>query len=47
MNFGEALTALKNGNKLARMGWNGKNMWIILVPGSKIYTTTGSAYRNA
>lgn len=34
MNFGEALEALKAGNKVARAGWNGKNMFIFLVPGS-------------
>lgn len=38
-NFSEALQQLKNGNKVARQGWNGKNMWINLqVPdeGSKM-----------
>lgn len=28
MNFSEALTALKEGKKLFREGWNGKGMWI-------------------
>ena len=28
--FGQALTGLKNGYKLARDGWNGKGMWIHL-----------------
>ena len=28
MNFGDALAMLKEGKKLARAGWNGKNMWI-------------------
>ena len=32
MNFGEALTELKNGNRVARAGWNGKGMWLRLVP---------------
>jgi hypothetical protein len=32
MNFGQALEALKNGSKLARSGWNGKNMFIYYVP---------------
>ncbi len=27
-NFGEALRHLKNGKKVARAGWNGKDMWI-------------------
>ena len=29
MNFGEAITALKAGNKVAREGWNGKGMFIL------------------
>jgi len=35
MNFGEALAALKDGKKVARAGWNGKNLWIRLVPGDR------------
>lgn len=31
MNFSDALTALKSGNKVCRSGWNGKGMWIVLV----------------
>jgi hypothetical protein len=34
MDFQEALTALKNGKLMAREGWNGKGMFIFLVPGS-------------
>ena len=34
MDFGDALRALKAGAKVARKGWNGKNMWIALTPGS-------------
>lgn len=33
--FGEALEALKSGNKVARNGWNGKGMFVFLVPGSR------------
>ncbi len=32
MNFGEALALLKNGHRLQRAGWNGKDMWIALMP---------------
>ncbi|WP_134682564.1 DUF2829 domain-containing protein [Brevibacillus migulae] len=32
MNFGQALEALKDGKKVARSGWNGKGMWIVLMP---------------
>ncbi len=28
--FGDALTALKSGYKVARNGWNGKGMWLAL-----------------
>lgn len=34
LTFGMALEALKIGAKAARAGWNGKGMWIILVPGT-------------
>lgn len=31
MNFSEALVRLKNGNKIARSGWNGKKMFLYYV----------------
>lgn len=34
MTFGDALSALKGGAKVAREGWNGKGMFLFLVPGS-------------
>lgn len=34
MNFGDAIAALKRGEKVAREGWNGKDMFLFLVPGS-------------
>jgi len=34
MNFEQALTQVKSGQKVARAGWNGKGMFIFLVPGS-------------
>ncbi len=34
MNFGEALALLKNGKRVSREGWNGKGMFLFLVPGS-------------
>ena len=30
MNFGKALEALKEGKKVARKGWNGKGIYLIL-----------------
>lgn len=32
MNFGFAIEALKAGKKVAREGWNGKGMFIVLMP---------------
>lgn len=34
-NFGEALALLKEGKRVARAGWNGQDMFIFLVPGSR------------
>jgi len=34
MDFSSALLALKAGKRVARAGWNGKGMFIFLVPGS-------------
>ena len=30
MDFGDAIRALKRGQKVARKGWNGKGMWLSL-----------------
>lgn len=30
MDFGQALAALKDGQRVTRSGWNGKDMWIQL-----------------
>ena len=31
LDFGAALSALKKGRRVARAGWNGKGMWLVLV----------------
>lgn len=36
MNFGDAIKALKEGRKVARKGWNGKNMYLRLKPATVI-----------
>lgn len=41
MNFGQAIEALKQGYAVSRFGWNGKNMKLVLVPGSEITVTEG------
>jgi hypothetical protein len=46
--FGWAIDKLKNGDKVARQGWNGKGMWLILVPGSEnIKPVAGTPYSKA
>lgn len=34
LTFGEVLALIKLGRKAARAGWNGKGMFVFLVPGS-------------
>lgn len=48
MSFGDALVMLKAGHKVARKGWNGKGMWLILVQGSEnILPAEGTPYNKA
>jgi hypothetical protein len=37
LTFGQALAHLKNGGKVARKGWNGKEMFLFLLPGGIIH----------
>lgn len=41
MDFGQAIKQLKEGNKVARKGWNGKGMWLVLMP--SLYLEAGKA----
>ena len=34
--FGDAINFLKVGKKVARKGWNGKGMFLVLCPGSEV-----------
>lgn len=34
LNFGQAIQSLKDGKRVSRAGWNGKGMWLVLVPGT-------------
>ena len=46
--FGVALKHLKEGRRVARTGWNGKGMWLVLVPGTPVATLReGTPYRDA
>lgn len=33
MTFSEALNELKSGKRVARSGWNGRGMWLLLIRG--------------
>ena len=35
MDFSQALESIKLGSRVAREGWNGKKMFLFLVPGSR------------
>lgn len=35
MNFGQALDLLRSGKRVTRTGWNGRDMFIFIVPGSE------------
>lgn len=43
MTFGLALEAIKRGHKVARAGWNGKGMFVYLVPAASYPAQTGAA----
>jgi hypothetical protein len=54
MTFGLALDALKMGMRVARAGWNGKDMWLSLscgevreVPAAGFWSPHNQAYANA
>lgn len=41
MNFGQAIESLKDGKRVAREGWNGKGMWLMLIPAERWGTDVG------
>lgn len=41
--FGGALAALRDGKRVARAGWNGKGMFVYLVPPASYAVQTGAA----
>lgn len=43
LNFGQALSALKEGYRVARVGWNGAGMFAYLVPAARYPAQTGAA----
>ena len=43
LSFSEALRALKAGSRVCRAGWNGKGMFLYLVPANAYPAQTGAA----
>jgi hypothetical protein len=43
MNFGQALELIKAGKKITRAGWNGRGMFVYLVPAASYPAQTGAA----
>ena len=41
MNFGEAINAMKEGKRVSRMGWNGKDQYIELATNISYMNTRG------
>jgi hypothetical protein len=39
--FGDALQHLRAGARVTRDGWNGRGVWLVLVPGSTITVAAG------
>lgn len=47
MNFGQAIEALKDGERVQRQGWNGKGMFLVYVPGTNVAPYPGTPYHAA
>ena len=44
MNFGQAIEALKNGKRVSRKGWNGKNQWVFMINGTDLQNVLKYGY---
>ncbi len=43
--FGAALELVKAGKRIARAGWNGKGMWLVLIhPGNAVHKSTAGSF---
>lgn len=47
MIFGQALEAVKQGTRIARTGWNGKDQYVILIPGAHLAKSAGYGFGEA
>lgn len=43
LTFGDAIVLLKEGQKVCRLGWNGKGMFVYLVPANRYPAQTDAA----
>lgn len=41
MDIGQAVRVLRDGGRVARRGWNGQGMWLVLVPSSTFTVEEG------
>lgn len=44
IDFGSAIRSLKQGKKVARIGWNGKGMWLIRIAGEAVSQAIADRY---
>jgi len=44
LTFGDALVLLKQGKRVSRAGWNGKNQFVYLIKGADLQKTLGYGY---
>lgn len=45
MSFGTAIELLKRGERVARVGWNGKGMWLVLIrAGNAMHRSAAGSY---
>ena len=44
LTFGEAIQSLKAGKRVARVGWNGKDMYLIMFTGTEIANKFGYGF---
>jgi hypothetical protein len=45
MTFGDAIEAMKRGERVSRKGWNGKGMWLVLImPGNAMHVSSAGGF---
>lgn len=45
LDFSLALIGLKNGKRITRKGWNGKDQWVVLInPGNAMHTSSAGSF---